>query len=95
MILTGILGRMGGLFRKRTVPAVQPVLAVGTIGAGGTDWHPTHRHRKGGGYRVLGHGILEADRSDVVIYDDADGTIWVRSKSEFYDGRFTPLNVAE
>ncbi len=53
-------------------------------------WRPTHQHKKGGEYRVLGHGILEADRSDVVIYDDKDGQIWVRSTSEFYDGRFAP-----
>ncbi len=54
-------------------------------------WHPTHRHRKGGLYRVVGPAIFEADRSDVVIYDDADGTVWVRSAQEFHDGRFTPL----
>ncbi|MEM6464565.1 MAG: DUF1653 domain-containing protein [Pseudomonadota bacterium] len=54
-------------------------------------WRPTHRHKKGGLYRVLGQAILEADRSDVVIYDDADGATWVRSRAEFEDGRFTPL----
>ncbi|SMX32661.1 DUF1653 domain-containing protein [Octadecabacter ascidiaceicola] len=54
-------------------------------------WAATHRHRKGGLYRVIGPAILEADRSSVVIYDDAEGTVWVRSKAEFYDGRFTPL----
>ncbi len=55
------------------------------------EWTPTHRHRKGGLYRVIGNAILEADRSDVVVYDDADGVIWVRAASEFQDGRFTPL----
>ncbi|WP_300019703.1 DUF1653 domain-containing protein [uncultured Roseobacter sp.] len=54
-------------------------------------WTPTHRHRKGGLYRVLSEGILEADRSAVVIYDDADGTVWVRASSEFWDGRFTAI----
>ncbi|MGJ8612260.1 MAG: DUF1653 domain-containing protein [Octadecabacter sp.] len=54
-------------------------------------WAATHRHRKGGMYRVVGDAILESDRSDVVIYDDADGTTWVRSAAEFHDGRFTPL----
>ena len=52
---------------------------------------PTHRHRKGGLYRKLAEGVLEADRSAVVIYDDAEGTIWVRDAGEFGDGRFTPL----
>ncbi|WP_298912317.1 DUF1653 domain-containing protein [uncultured Roseobacter sp.] len=54
-------------------------------------WVATHLHRKGGLYRVLAHGILEADRSEVVIYDDVEGTIWVRPKSEFEDGRFSEL----
>jgi len=54
-------------------------------------WKATHRHRKGGLYRVIGPAILEADRSAVVIYDDAEGTVWVRSTTEFNDGRFTPL----
>lgn len=51
-------------------------------------WVPTHRHRKGGLYRVLGEGILESDRKIAVIYQDAQGSIWIRSKSEFEDGRF-------
>lgn len=54
-------------------------------------WRATHKHRKGGFYRVIGSAVLEADRSDVVIYDDANGAIWVRARAEFYDGRFTPL----
>ena len=55
------------------------------------DWAATHRHRKGGLYRVLGRGVLESDRSNVVIYDDADGTVWVRPTVEFDDGRFEPV----
>ncbi len=54
-------------------------------------WTPTHQHRKGGLYRERMRGVLEADRSEVVIYDDAEGTVWVRPVSEFDDGRFTPL----
>lgn len=54
-------------------------------------WAPTHQHRKGGLYRVLAEGTLETDRSPVVIYDDAEGTIWVRPTAEFDDGRFTAL----
>ena len=56
------------------------------------DWVPTHRHRKGGLYRFISRGILETDRSTVVIYDDAQGTVWVRPTSEFEDGRFEVLN---
>lgn len=54
-------------------------------------WRPTHRHKKGGLYRVLGQAVLEADRSNVVVYDDVEGTVWVRPVMEFEDGRFTPL----
>ena len=58
-------------------------------------WHPTHRHKKGGGYRLLGFGINEADRTEVAIYDDADGTVWVRARAEFEDGRFTPITMVD
>jgi hypothetical protein len=54
-------------------------------------WQPTHQHRKGALYRVVTRGKLEADLSDCVVYDDADGHVWVRPASEFDDGRFTPL----
>lgn len=57
-------------------------------------WAPTHQHKKGGLYRVLGDAIWEPERTPVVIYDDADGTVWVRPAAEFDDGRFTPLTVA-
>lgn len=52
---------------------------------------PTHRHRKGGEYRVLGRAVWEPDRTEAVIYDDAEGNVWVRPAAEFDDGRFTPL----
>jgi hypothetical protein len=54
-------------------------------------WHPTHRHKKGGLYRLICFGTDEATRSPVAIYDDSVGTVWVRSAAEFEDGRFTPL----
>ncbi len=54
-------------------------------------WQASHRHKKGGLYRVVGPAFLEADRSEAVIYDDAEGTVWVRAAAEFYDGRFTEL----
>jgi hypothetical protein len=51
-------------------------------------WTPTHRHRKGGFYRLICYGTNEQDRTAVAIYDDADGTVWVRPALEFDDGRF-------
>lgn len=56
-----------------------------------TAWHPTHRHRNGGLYRVVGQGVIEADRTPATIYDDAEGTVWIRPTSEFEDGRFEKL----
>jgi len=52
-------------------------------------WEPTHRHAKGGEYRLLMHAVLETDRSAAIVYDDSEGTVWVRPASEFFDGRFT------
>lgn len=66
---------------------------LGSVLKRGPDvWAPTHRHKKGGLYRVTGRGVLEADLSAVVIYDDAAGQIWVRPVSEFDDGRFTEID---
>ncbi len=63
---------------------------------GQTPWHPTHRHKKGGGYRLLGYGVLEADRSPVAIYDDIDGTVWVRDADEFDEiDRFSPVVLVD
>jgi len=58
-------------------------------------WQPTHEHYKGGLYRVIGRGLIEADRSPVVIYDNAMGEIWVRPESDFDQTdpfvRFAPI----
>lgn len=63
---------------------------------GQPQWHPTHRHKKGGGYRLLGFGVLEADRTSVAIYDDIDGTVWVRDAAEFNDrDRFAPVTLID
>lgn len=46
-------------------------------------WQPTHRHYKGGLYRVIARGRDEADLTSCVIYDDARGETWVRPAAEF------------
>nr|WP_300062517.1 hypothetical protein [uncultured Roseobacter sp.] len=40
---------------------------------------------------MLARGVWEADRTEAVIYDDAEGTIWIRPAVEFDDGRFVEL----
>lgn len=63
---------------------------------GQTPWHPTHRHKKGGGYRLLGYATLEADRSRVAVYDDAEGNVWVRDAAEFEQlERFKPVSLID
>ena len=54
-------------------------------------WEPTHRHINGGLYRYLYEGIGEAYHSTIVVYDDREGQVWVRSCKEFYDGRFSSI----
>lgn len=59
-------------------------------------WAPTHQHVKSGGlYRVLMRGEMEADLSAAVIYDNADGRVWIRSAIEFDDGRFAMIAASE
>lgn len=45
--------------------------------------------RTGGLYRILAEGKMEADGSNVVVYQGiATGLVWVRPMAEFHDGRF-------
>lgn len=78
-------------FRKATdtadAPPPSPLARQG--------WQATHRHKKGGLYRLICFGTDEATRAPVAIYDDSVGTVWVRSSAEFEDGRFTPLAPPE
>lgn len=58
----------------------------------GSSDQPTHRHRKGGLYRMLARGYLEETLAPCVIYQDfREGYVWVRPEENFMDGRFTAL----
>ena len=48
-------------------------------------WRPTHRHYKGGLYRVVSTGLVldEASMEQLVIYEDRTGRRWARLKSDF------------
>ena len=53
---------------------------------------PTHRHRKGGLYRLIARGRIEATLEPCAIYEGVGtGLVWVRPEAEFEDGRFTRL----
>jgi hypothetical protein len=53
---------------------------------------PTHRHRKGGLYRLIARGRIEATLEPCAIYVSVtDDLVWVRPETEFEDGRFTRL----
>jgi hypothetical protein len=55
------------------------------------------KHRvRGTCYTVLGRAVLQtnqpvSDEQELVVYAGADGRLWVRPVSEFYDGRFEKL----
>lgn len=56
------------------------------------------KHKKRGStYTEVGRGFAQAsshpieDMTEVVIYKADDGTLWVRSATEFDDGRFEPV----
>lgn len=85
--------RFASFFRRPAMLPAQPPAPAPAFGR--VPWHPTHRHKKGGRYRLLGYGVLEADRSRVAIYDDAQGTVWVRDAAEFEDGRFTSVDLID
>lgn len=58
----------------------------------GSSDQPTHRHRKGGLYRMLARGYIEETLAPCVIYQDfREGYVWVRPEENFMDGRFTAL----
>lgn len=53
---------------------------------------PTHRHRKGGLYRLIARARIEATLEPCAVYVSVtDDLAWVRPEAEFEDGRFTPL----
>jgi hypothetical protein len=88
MMLWGWYRRKAGAGR----PAKGPAMPLHPVGDRATAaFVATHRHRKGGVYRLLCYGTNEADRTAVAIYDDASGTVWVRPAAEFDDGRFEAL----
>lgn len=60
----------------------------------GTSW----KHRKGGVYTVIGTALGQGrngqglEGRELVVYQGSDQRLYVRSKSEFLDGRFSLLD---
>lgn len=54
-----------------------------------------YRHqRRGSLYKVIAEGLLEVDKTPVVVYKSlTDGQVWVRPSTEFFDGRFVLENA--
>lgn len=54
-----------------------------------------YRHYKGGLYELVCVATLESDLSEMIVYRAADGSIWTRPKSVFFelvdvDGKLVP-----
>jgi hypothetical protein len=54
-----------------------------------------YRHYKGGLYELVGEATLESDLTPMMVYRAANGTLWVRPKSVFFemievDGQHVP-----
>lgn len=43
------------------------------------------QHYKGGIYELICEGTLESDLTPMMVYRAADGSIWVRPKSVFFE----------
>jgi hypothetical protein len=44
--------------------------------------------KTGGIYTLLHEATREADLEPVIVYQGEDGRVWVRPRTEFFDGRF-------
>ncbi|MBK4739382.1 DUF1653 domain-containing protein [Noviherbaspirillum pedocola] len=44
-----------------------------------------YRHYKGGDYELVYEARMEADHSPVIVYRAANGTIWCRPRSVFFE----------
>ena len=44
-----------------------------------------YRHYKGGLYEFVCEATLESDHTPLIVYRAANGTVWVRPKSVFFE----------
>ena len=51
-----------------------------------SDFKPTHRHYKGGLYRVIETGVIHSETDELmVLYQTADGRLFVRPQQMFFE----------
>jgi hypothetical protein len=75
--------------RERYYRHVDELIAVCEAAANA----PTHRHRKGGLYRLIGYAHHTEEVAVVAVYADSDGVLWARPAEMFDDGRFQPVDA--
>jgi hypothetical protein len=79
------------------IDAIRAKQAAKPRGADLAPWKPTHRHYKGGLYRVLFEAIHSETEEPMTIYQTPDGRAWARPAAMFHeklpDGRlrFAPI----
>lgn len=66
------------------IARLDAALSATPAAAQGGAWQPTHRHYKGGLYRLIGQGRIEATLQHVAVYENEKGEIWVRPWLEFH-----------
>lgn len=55
-------------------------------------WKPTHRHYKGGLYRLIGLAHHSETLDHLAVYEDSQSRLWVRPRAMFEEtDRFSPL----
>ena len=55
-------------------------------------WLPTHIHKKGGLYKLIGFGNHTETNQRFAVYEDAKGKLWIRPVEMFKEpGRYTPI----
>jgi hypothetical protein len=77
-------------FRTVVLGDYDPGVGVNFLGDVFQMTGPTHKHVKGGLYRKIGEGRIEATLEPVVVYESMEGEIWVRPTANFNE-RFAPL----
>lgn len=58
-------------------------------------WIPTHIHKKGREYRIIGYAKHSETEEALVVYEDRSGLVWARPEKMFFDGRFEKIEYPE